>query len=111
MGKFGNSKKKRDKAEKMIEKFTIPEHVTKEQLISQIISLDFNEEKIKQWIADQIKQIPPDDDPEMKRLLELFDLEYSVLSILEEDEVKEKIKELNYQEDKIREWIEEKMSE
>ena len=104
-------KKKRDKAEKMIEKFTIPEHVTKEQLISQIISLDFNEEKIKQWIADQIKQIPPDDDPEMKRLLELFDLEYSVLSILEEDEVKEKIKELNYQEDKIREWIEEKMSE
>ena len=60
---------------------------------------------------DEEKELGAEDVPEMKRLLDLFDEEYSFLSILEEDEVKEKIKELNYNEGKIREWIEEKISQ
>ena len=106
--------KKRDKAEKMSEKLNIPDNVNKDELINQIISLNFNEENINQWLDNQRKQSPADtgaEDPRMAELLNLFDEEYSILSILEEDEVKEKIKELNYQEDKIREWIEIKISQ
>ena len=108
--------KKRDKAEKMSEKLNIPDNVNKDELINQIISLNFNEEEIKQWIDNQRKQNQSQadigaEDPRMAELLNLFDEEYSILSILEEDEVKEKIKELNYQEDKIREWIEIKISQ
>ena len=49
--------------------------------------------------------------PRLEELLNIFDEEYSILSILEEDEVIEKIKELNYNEDKIRNWIEDKIDQ
>ena len=108
--------KKRDKAEKMSGRFNTPDNVDREQLINQIISLNFNEEEINQWLDSQRKQNPNQadigaEDPRMNELLNLFDEEYSILSILEEEEVKEKIKELEYQEDKIREWIEVKISQ
>ena len=47
----------------------------------------------------------------LEKLIDLFDLEFSVLSILEEDEVRNKIIELNYNVYKIREWILIKLSD
>lgn len=43
-------------------------------------------------------------------MVTLFDDEYNILNILDEDEFRQKIIELNVDEDKIREWIVQKLS-
>jgi hypothetical protein len=53
-----------------------------------------------------------DDEIRKEELIELFDNEYNILNILEDgNEFKQKIVELNYNEEKIRDWIEEKLAE
>ncbi len=51
------------------------------------------------------------DENRLQELVDKFDEEYNILTILEEDEFKEKIIELNYDEYKIRDWIERKLAE
>ena len=51
------------------------------------------------------------DNKKIDDLIELYDNEYNILTILEEEEeFRQKIIELNYDEDRIRDWIEEKLS-
>ena len=46
-----------------------------------------------------------------QKIIEKLDEEYNILTIVDEDEFKNKIIELNYNEDKIIEWIEQKLNE
>ena len=50
------------------------------------------------------------DDQKLNEMVELFDSEYNILNILDDDEFKQKIIDLEYDEKKIREWIEEKLA-
>ena len=51
------------------------------------------------------------DNKKIDDLIELYDNEYNILNILEEEEeFRQKIIELNYDEDRIRDWIEEKLA-
>ena len=47
----------------------------------------------------------------IKKIIEQFNEEYNILCILEEEELREKIIEFKFDEEKIREWIEEKLSQ
>ena len=61
---------------------------------------------------DTIKSIEKEKDiayNKIDELVDLFDGEYGVLNILDEEEFRQKIIELNYNEEKIRDWIEEKL--
>ena len=51
-----------------------------------------------------------EDDIKIDELIELFDCEYNILNLEDEDEFRAKIIELNYDEKTIRDWIEEKLA-
>ena len=59
-------------------------------------------------IENEMKKYDYDD--RVKEMIELFDEEFNLLNIMEEDEIRQKIIELNYDEEKIREWIMVKLS-
>ena len=85
-------------AEKIYKKLNIPNYINKDEAINKIISENFNEENINKWTIEE-------------NLLNLFDEDYSILSIIEEDEIREKIRELDYNKDKIDDWIRSKLEE
>ena len=79
---------------------------------------EFDEEKINEWIQEKIKKPEPNpgqgpgpEDPRLQEMVDKFDEEYNILTIIEEDEFKEQIINLNYEEGKIREYIEKKLAE
>ena len=47
----------------------------------------------------------------IQKVIDLFDEEYNILNILDEEEFRKKIIEFKFDEDKIREWIEKILSE
>ena len=47
------------------------------------------------------------DDKKIDEIREIFDGDYNILNFIDEDELRQKIIELKYDEEKIREWIEE----
>ena len=47
----------------------------------------------------------------IKKLLEKYDEEYNILCLFDEDELRKKFIELKFDEEKIRVWLEEKLSE
>ncbi len=51
------------------------------------------------------------DENRLQELVDKFDEDYNIFTIVEEDEFREKIIELNYDEYKIRDWIERKLAE
>ncbi len=51
------------------------------------------------------------DENRLQELVDKFDEDYNIFTIVEEDEFREKIIELNYDECKIRDWIERKLAE
>ena len=59
-------------------------------------------------IKNEIKIV---DNRRIEDIIELIDEEYNILNVIDEDDLRQKIIELNYDEDKIREWILEKLSE
>ena len=46
----------------------------------------------------------------IQKIIDLYDEEYNILNILDEEEFRKKIIEFKFDEDKIREWIEKKLS-
>ena len=79
---------------------------------------EFDEEKINEWIQEKIKKPEPNpgpgpgpEDPRLQEMVDKFDDEYNILTIIEEDEFKEQIIKLEYDEGKIREYIEKKLAE
>ncbi len=103
------------------------EKLTKEQIIEKIKNENFNKENLIEWIKPQIKSDPQpkpakeeepiigsdqgEKDPKVDEILELFEAEYNISSVLDENEVIDQIKELKFDEEKIREWIEKKLGE
>ena len=96
--------------------------ITKKQKIyeclQKIKDFEFDEEKINKWIQEKIKKPEPNpgpgpvpDDPRLQEMVDKFDEEYNILTIIEEDEFKEQIIKLEYDEGKIREYIEKKLAE
>ena len=95
--------KKREDAEKIYNELSrlnecyIREY-RKDYAINKIIELNFNIEEVKKFcsVYDKIDEIFYE-----------IDVAYGVSSWMDENEVKAKIKELNYDIDKINEWVEE----
>ena len=99
--------------------FDIGDKIDKNEVLNKIKEKNFDKESIKEWLksklnsGDGIDNDNNNDNIDKKRvdeLVELFDREYNILNILEEDEFRQKIVELNYDEKVIRDWIEEKLS-
>ena len=99
--------------------FDIGDKIDKNEVLNKIKEKNFDKESIKEWLksklnsGDGIDNDNNNDNIDKKRvdeLVELFDSEYNILNILEEDEFRQKIVELNYDEKVIRDWIEEKLS-
>ena len=122
------NKKKKEKAEKIYATLNVPENLNKDDVLNKIIDLEFNEEEINKWLDCQRKEdnsgqnntgggkpnpapAPGYDEERMQKLLDMLDNEYNILSIVDEEEVKAKILDLNYNEDSIRDWINIKLSE
>ena len=51
------------------------------------------------------------DDYKAEEMIKLYDNEFSILSVTDENELRQKIIELNYNDEMIREWIENKLAE
>ena len=82
--------------------------------------MNFDENAINEWIKErikpEIKPQPPKPDPapnddKLDEMVAKFDDEYNILTIIDEDEFKDEIINLNYDESKIREYIEKKLNE
>ena len=92
------------------------EKIDKDDLIAKIIDLNFDDNAINEWIKERIKPQPPNPDPapnnvKLDEMVAKFDDEYNILTIIDEDEFKDEIINLNYDESKIREYIEKKLNE
>ena len=101
--------------------FNIRNNIDINEVLNKIKEEKFDKERIREWIKSKLNSsgggIDKDnnnDNIDKKRvdeLVEWFDSEYNILNILEEDdEFRQKIVELNYDEKVIRDWIEEKLS-
>ena len=79
-------------------KLNFPNPIDEIEAIRKIISENFNEENINNWITNwKIDQ--------EENLLVIFNEEYSILKFLTEDKIIKKIRELDYNIDKINEWV------
>ena len=111
--------KAEEKYNELKDSLKITDKISKEELIKTIIEFNFEEEKINKWIKEKNPQNQEGEDewellgedPRLKELITKFDIEYNILGILDEDEFKENIIRLNYDESKIREYIDEKLNE
>ena len=112
--------------------FSISERINKNEVLNIIKEKNFEKGSIIEWIKSKLDKLKPpiNDAPEPKpipnpepavqvngdnskidEMVDLFDGEYNILNILDEEEFRQKIIDLNYNEEKIREWIEEKLSQ
>ena len=98
-------KKSEIEIEKMYEEldtaFSISNKIDKNEVLNIIKDKNLDKNSIINWIKYHKK---------VDEIVELFDNEYNILSILDEDEFRQKIIELKFDEKKIREWIEIKLS-
>ena len=90
--------------------FDIGDKIDKNEVLNKIKEKNFDKESIKEWLKSKLNSGGDIDKKRVDELVELFDSEYNILNILEEDEFRQKIVELNYDEKVIRDWIEEKLS-
>lgn len=105
--------KKNEKAEKLYKEFLSKYEKLKEKtdikdiIINKIKEFNFDEEKTNEYI----KTFITDKDPKIKEIIDKFDEKYSITSIINEEEFEAKIIELNFNEEEINNWIEERLSE
>ena len=124
---------KKNKIEKIYEELNnecnIDNKITKYEIVNIIEEKNFEKESIIEWIKSKLDKLKSPKNPEpnpinpkpvvqdngdnkkLDEMVDLFDGEYNILNILDEEEFRQKIIELNYNEEKIREWIEEKLSQ
>ena len=120
-----NNNKAENLYKKLEAKFKNLNEIEKNEVIEKIKEENFNEENIIKWIEPQIKiesdpepepepipnPIPGPEDAKLDETVKKYDVAYGILSIVEEDDFKAKIKELNFDDEKITEWIEKTLSE
>ena len=84
--------------------------INKEDVINRIKADNFDKEKIENWIKGLLnKPNPPGPNPEVEKLFDDLEEEYSISSIVDKDEVIKKIIELNCDREKINKYIEDSM--
>lgn len=127
-----NNKKAEDIYIKLNTALNFSEKINKNEVLEKIKNLEFNEEEIGKWLKEQIQEEPQqndaqgeadqgnqgepggdggDEDPRLQELVDKFDEEYNILTIIDEDEFKKVIIKLNYDEQNIRKYIEKKLNE
>ena len=99
-----------EKAEIIYEKLSQLEDVDiskydKNEVIGKIIEVNFNIEKLRDIYRKEIKNV----DERADKIYKEVDEEYGVSSFMDEQVVKDKIKELNYNKELICQWIEEQL--
>ena len=99
-----------EKAEIIYEKLSQLEDVDiskydKNEVIGKIIEVNFNIEKLRDIYRKEIKNV----DERADKIYKEVDEEYGVSSFMDEQVVKAKIKELNYNKELICQWIEEQL--
>ena len=99
-----------EKAEIIYEKLSQLEDVDiskydKNEVIGKIIEVNFNIEKLRDIYKKEIKNV----DERADKIYKEVDEEYGVSSFMDEQVVKAKIKELNYNKELICQWIEEQL--
>ena len=112
------NKKAQDIYNKLNNALNFSENIEKNECLQKIKDCEFDEEKINKWIQEKIKKPEPNpgpgpvpDDPRLQEMVDKFDEKYICFSIFDIDEFKEQIINLNYDEGKIREYIEKKLAE
>ena len=99
--------KKMEKAEKiyndLFNELSFPD---KNAALNKIIELNFNIEEIKKLFQPTGETNATKDD-KADEIFSEVDGEYGISSFMDEDEVKAKIKELNYDKEQISAWVEE----
>ena len=99
-----------EKAEIIYEKLSQLEDIDiskydKNEVIGKIIEVNFNIEKLRDIYRKEIKNV----DERADKIYREVDEEYGVYSFMDEQVVKDKIKELNYNKELICQWIEEQL--
>ena len=99
-----------EKAEIIYEKLSQLEDIdiskyNKNEVIGKIIEVNFNIEKLRDIYRKEIKNV----DERADKIYKEVDEEYGVSSFMDEQVVKAKIKELNYNKELICQWIEEQL--
>ena len=99
-----------EKAEIIYEKLSQLEDIDiskydKNEVIGKIIEVNFNIEKLRDIYRKEIKNV----DERADKIYKEVDEEYGVSSFMDEQVVKDKIKELNYNKELICQWIEEQL--
>ena len=99
-----------EKAEIIYEKLSQLEDIdiskyNKNEVIGKIIEVNFNIEKLRDIYRKEIKKV----DERADKIYKEVDEEYGVSSFMDEQVVKAKIKELNYNKELICQWIEEQL--
>ena len=74
---------------------------SKENILNTIIELKFNEDEIKKKYKKDDKS---DDDEIVEELSDYLEENYGIKSIVDEDVIKAKIRELNYDKERISNW-------
>ena len=101
-----NKIKEQEKAELIYEEISKEINLDdkdKNEVLNKIIELKFDKEQIKEFYNKNVDELA-------EKMYEELDEEYNVSGYFDEDEVKEKIKEYNYDREKIIKWTEEKFS-
>ena len=101
-----NKIKEQEKAELIYEEISKEINLDdkdKNEVLNKIIELKFDKEQIKEFYNNN-------DDELAEKMFEELDEEFVISNFIDEDEFKEKIKEYNYDRDKIVKWIEFKLN-
>ena len=93
----------------------------KDDIIKKIIELNFNEDEIKKLYEKKAEPVPDpaipnpapvpvrDDDEKVDKIYDDLEEEYGISGFIDEDAAKEKIRELEYDRERINQWIEEEL--
>ena len=109
---------KEKKVKDLLDKFENEIHFSKflnnDQVKEKILSFEFDEKKINEWIINQKPKDPepqpkpgpgPSQNLDVEKIYKILDEEYNISAYLEDDEVFKKIIELNGDLEKLYEWI------
>ena len=110
-------KKVKDLLDKFENEIHFSEFLNNDQVKEKILSFEFDEKRINEWIINQKPKDPehqpkpepgPSQNLDVEKIYKILDEEYNISAYLEDDEVFNKIRELNGDVEKLIEWITDK---
>ena len=110
-------KKVKDLLDKFENEIHFSEFLNNDQVKEKILSFEFDEKRINEWIINQKPKDPepqpkpepgPSQNLDVEKIYQYLDENYNISAYLEDDEVYNKIRELNGDVEKLIEWITDK---